>query len=162
GGSCLPDGGGVTSRPTVTWGANAKGCQLARVGAGGCAAANLCAPRPGLPFMTRYCIAKSGDVACPGPPYDDARYVYYTGTDDQRDCTACGCGGLADAGCAGSIEVFTNVNCNGTPSSTVPAPTGCVSIGGGARALRLVTTSSGSCPTTGGAPTGGVSPTGPT
>ena len=161
GGACTP-GGGAPSRGAPTWSAEARACSLAASAHGaGCSAGATCAPLPRAPYLARFCVTRSGDVACPGAPYGE-RHVYYASSSDTRACGACGCGAARGETCSGTVQTFQGSACTGALQA-IPAPTGCAPLQDGTRtALYTAVATGGSCPASGGAPTGTVTPIGPT
>lgn len=82
-GSCVPDGGSV--KPAATWNFRGHFCSGSFY-AGSCSGGNVC-----VEGNAKVCIARSGDVPCPGAPYTE-RQVMYANVEDTRGCSACTCG----------------------------------------------------------------------
>ena len=76
------------------------------------------APAPDGP-VSRMCIYKEGESACPSHDYA-VRFVAHRGTTDDRDCTPCG-KGTAKGTCGNTITSWTGGECSGTE---VPMTTG--------------------------------------
>jgi hypothetical protein len=162
GGACAP-GGGAATRGATQWSAEARACLLAPAAShgAGCSAGATCAPLPKSPYVPRFCVARTGDVACPGAPFTD-RHMTFTGSSDTRACTACGCGAARGETCSGAVQTFQQAACASALQS-IPAPTSCAVLQDGTRsALYTAVATGGACPASGGAPTGTVTPVGPT
>ena len=161
GGSCAASGGGVTNRGAATWQAAGRACSLSATAAAGCAAGSTCAPTPRSPFLARFCVTQSGDVACPGAPFTD-RHVYYAGSADTRGCTSCACGAAAGVSCKGVVQTFQQSGCSGSSQAMSP-PTACTSLPNGTKsALYSALPLGGACAASGGTPTGTVTLVGAT
>jgi hypothetical protein len=76
----------------------------------------VCAPAPEAAFGHGLCIAQAGDVACPATGYTK-RVRFFAGDNDTRGCSACTCGTVNGATCAGSLTTFTSTDasCAGSP-----------------------------------------------
>jgi hypothetical protein len=148
--------------PPVSWSADARACAPASPPPqGSCGQGQVCPPSPDQGFVAGYCAAHDGDVPCPGAPYM-ARMVAYTGVDDTRACTKCGCDAPVGETCAGVARSYgsSNGTCAvQTQQDTLPLACG--------TATNVKTDwsvdaapSGGSCGTTGGQPSGAATPTG--
>ncbi len=162
GGSCSPIGG-IPTRPTPSWTSAVRACSAPSLLRTGCSDGMVCTPDAPTPFKTRHCISQAGDVACPGSVYTE-KTLAVSALDDTRACTKCTCGSPANS-CTGSVQIYANSTCSGSPQSvTIPRPT-CTTPppAAGSASVRLVTAFAGAltCPPSGGgAPTGGVAPSG--
>jgi hypothetical protein len=128
-GSCTPVATTVASDPAYTWAPTGTACLT---GDGGYCTANSggapaqCVPRPPA-GAAGPCIAASGPTpaACPAPY--TLLQIFGDGTaTDQRTCTACTCGALANAtcGCANGqqcgIDVFAGDGCGDASTMFLP------------------------------------------
>lgn len=104
GGTCTPSVPDATL-PTLQWARAAVGCAPPALTPPGCGADSQCLPAPPPMFEAGACIVRTGDVECPGHPYDQKRR-FYLGAIDERGCDACTCGVAHDAKCHGQIKVF--------------------------------------------------------
>jgi hypothetical protein len=161
-GRCAPGGGGATRGPG-TWDAKGLGCEPAPLGQGGCAPAQVCAPRLPPGFEARLCIHASGDLPCPAP-YTGSRRVYHDAFMDDRHCTTCGCGAPDGVSCGGTVSFFADKGCSTRPEQMVPVPSkSCVNVEKAHAGTQYSPAfSGGSCPASGGAPSGGCKPQLPT
>jgi len=107
GGSCNPSGGNLTERPEPRWQSVARACRLASNEGSGCDGGSACFPEPTLPFRDDICVFRAGDHACPDA-YPDLR-TYYTGLDDDRACSSCGC--RAPTECTGTLTAYNSQAC---------------------------------------------------
>jgi hypothetical protein len=107
-GACTPDPS-VSTTP-VTFAAQGRLCAALDGGApsGTCAGGGTCAASPAGFSL---CITHAGTMTCP-PGYTLPAHIAAPASDvsDTRGCTACSCG-AADAGCAGSLTLFTDSTC---------------------------------------------------
>jgi hypothetical protein len=93
--------GGAASVDTPTWAESQKFCRATAVGIG-CAGATVCAP-----IRDDACALAEGAAECAG-----VEETWYTGFDDQRSCSACGCSSRGDA-CAGvRVEIGNDWICS--------------------------------------------------
>ncbi len=161
-GSCAPSGG-TPNGGTASWNTTAVACSpLTTPPPGSCDAGQLCAPATPAPF-SHLCITAPGAQSCPsGTPFT-SQYVYYTGIEDTRSCTACSCGTPVNVcSASGTVSFWTAYNCSGTPTGTYTINDVNASV---CQVLPMMsyystwTPSSfvpGSCPASGGSPTGTV------
>lgn len=119
---------------------------------GGCASAQLCAPKP--PSDAVMCIVHDGDVACPAGAYSERR-TFYTDFDDTRACSACSC--AQDCDYQWKVYGSADTNCSQPPVVTVGADS-CVGVTPDVDKVRvgLAISGSGACAASGGDPTGGA------
>jgi hypothetical protein len=107
--SCAPVNADPTP-PPATWGQFARQCRGAPPGA--CDNGRLCAPPPAPGFLR--CISVLGSYDCAAPffaPYTQP-YVFYTGVQDTRTCSPCGCGAPpSGTSCAAKISLFSDGAC---------------------------------------------------
>ena len=99
---------GCTGATTIAAGSIESGrtCSLAnatKLGKGCSGANQVCAPKP-TGFSV--CVMKPGEQPCPDP-YTKVNTVGAT-ANDLRSCNACSC---EPKGCAGTVELFEDVNC---------------------------------------------------
>jgi hypothetical protein len=120
---------------------------------------STCMPSPGqsgMPppggFLT--CIFHEGDTSCE-VPYAD-KHVFYTGVDDTRDCTPCGCGDPEGASCTVMASVYSDGACTALLGSNVISSTtafcGVVPPGValGSKSAEVIAAAPGACPPSGG------------
>jgi len=161
GGTCA--GQLTKSIPTFSWGAVSRGCALAQAGdSGGCSSGSACVAKPGSPFLGSLCVWQAGDVACPGGAYT-VKHLSFTGVDDSRDCTSCGCNAPTGVTCNVTVSTFTSGACPGSAAGTIPATGACVTAPGTSSEVQASGSSAGagSCAPKAVSPTGSVTPTGP-
>jgi hypothetical protein len=160
GGSCTPNP--TKTVPPATWNATERACGGAMASGTGCSGSELCVPAPSGSY-SRVCIGKAGDNTCPAEY--PLKELLYSGVSDNRDCSACTCGGPSGATCTGGdVRIYDAPGCSGS-SITVLADGTCKSAGGITTIAAKVNTAptvSGTCAKSGGTPTGAATPTGPT
>lgn len=73
----------------------------------------ICVPPVKPPF--RVCVLHDGDRPCDGHTgFTEKVGVFYDGVDDQRQCTACGCGSPKGSMCVAQVSVYqSDMTCNG-------------------------------------------------
>jgi hypothetical protein len=109
GGACFPITTGTVSVPSVVWAERARSCGgLTDIGDG--CGGGLCVPRPQIPFAEPVCVYRAGDQSCPAAYPDKA--LYFQSADDTRSCTSCGCGTPTGTSCGGTLQLYTDNNCN--------------------------------------------------
>ncbi len=159
GGTCMP----IVTRdiPKATWNDSVRLCAApTELDGVGCNANQVCAPAVAAPYEARRCVMKMGIGACPAAY--PTPHVYYTSSNDDRDCSTCTCGTRAGGSCAASVTVYKDFSC-GSTGTTLAAST-CTSANSSgyfAKAAAGVF-AGGSCTPDGGAPTGAFTPTAPT
>lgn len=122
GGGCTP----VAAKPTVTkppvsWGTAAVGCQLSVASQVDCPSGDVCVATSSPPFSPGLCVMKAGDLpACPGFPYTQ-RSVFYRSVSDSRDCAACGCGAPPATTCPTKVKSAAQGDCSDQPYVDAPA-----------------------------------------
>lgn len=79
-----------------------------------CGTDELCAGAIPEGFAETLCIAQDGEHECP-EAYPNARPVF-GGLADSRDCTECSCSSGDSFGCSATLELFSAVDCEGTPT----------------------------------------------
>lgn len=165
GGSCVP-GGGAPTKPSTSWNTQARSCAGPTGGnmATGCGT-NTCVPPAAGQYNRGVCVYQDGDQACPSGVFSH-KYVYYTGTDDTRGCTACSCNEPTGVTCNGArLEVSAGASCKVTPDGTVTTPgTTCAAVASSSeQSFKYIvgTATGGMCPPVGGQPTGTATPTSP-
>jgi hypothetical protein len=121
-GVCAPDASVAT--PPVTYGARGRFCVPGALPAGSCPNGGTCAPPP---TDFQLCIKHGGTIGCP-TGFPNGHTVGTTGdVSDTRGCSACTC--VADAGCGGTLTLFTDSKCTQNGQS-VPLDDKCDSFGG--------------------------------
>jgi hypothetical protein len=124
-----PAGSGGTctamSMPMVPPAGSSKGqiCGGQNKFGAGCPSGKVCAL---VPDSFSQCIAKGGQVACPGGDYGNLHFV--GNLKDTRGCSACKCGGTPQ--CALTWNFFSNPACNGTAQFTLHPDGNCQATGG--------------------------------
>ena len=164
GGTCTASGGTPTIQP-ATWSNFGRACSNAGVTGLGCGVGQVCVPKTTAPFESGVCIKKAGVNSCSGQFQE--QHVLYDGFTDTRACSGCSCGGVANATCGGTLEVYSGSNCLGTKLATVPMPSGCSDLsapGSNIASMKSLPTgpNGGSCPASGGQPSGAATPQTPT
>lgn len=152
-GSCTPSKVQATVPPSM-WGATALVCAGSSFGKGCGGGGDVCAPKGQAPFEGSICIWRDGDHGCP-QAYPD-RHVYNndpTDIDDTRDCTDCTCGD-ASGTCTATTELYSDDKCT-MKHNDVPNDGVCKDTMKGV-SVKLITTTTASCPAQGGMPTGDV------
>src|ERR1019366_9094755 len=107
------------SFPALSWGLAERGCTYSGKSdmPGGCAATAQCVAKPSAPYGGP-CVYQAGDLKCPsGYP---TKHLYYKGTVDSRDCTACTCGAPSGGSCTGSISLYSGPSCGGSLLNSFP------------------------------------------
>ena len=157
-GSCAPVS--TTTLPGLEWRANVRLCGMpSPPPTSGCEAGQLCAPQAGLPFETVYCVARTGQWACPsGYP---ALRTYYASYVDSRACSACTCEAPTGIQCSAMVSTFGDPACNGATMQEA-APAACSGAGLKAAMTMRTTAAGGACGPSGGIASGTVAPSTPT
>ncbi|MFT3767324.1 MAG: hypothetical protein QM820_17635 [Minicystis sp.] len=149
--------------PPVAWNKAAVGCTVPSPAVNGCGAAQLCIPRPQVPFGAQLCISKTGDTACPAATAYTVKNVVYSSALDNRSCTPCGYT-RTDITCTGTAVLYSDTACQNDVAAVTDYSGACKSIPGSVGSVEFVgATFSGtpSCTAAGGDPTGSVAPVGP-
>jgi hypothetical protein len=146
--------------PEVEWDTLVSSCGLEEPLS--CDNGDMCVPPPPEGFDGAACIFQEGDVDCPSPDFA-IKKTFYTGVEDDRDCTNCGCG-TGTGTCSGTVEIYGTDDCSGAAVASVTAgyqtygP--CTATAAG-QSAQLNFTGSGSCPVmTMPMPEGSVAPVG--
>ena len=105
--TCAPKTSGNASVGKVQWAPNRALCGGASVGAG-CGTKSACVPPAPAPYSAKVCVARDGDQACPSPFL--LAFQLYTGVDDTRGCTACGC--AVGGSCTANVSMDNNSSCS--------------------------------------------------
>jgi hypothetical protein len=109
----------------------------------------------------RLCIYHDGDADCPSSGYTD-KFVLYSDVDDSRGCSGCTCGGATGGTCNQTVDLYSNTNCSGTPSGSLPQSASCLDVFNVQRVQYVPTvTNPGSCAPQR-SPTGECAPSEPT
>lgn len=158
----------------IYWGKYAKACQGAANGicdnAGDLCLASSEPPPPGFRQCVQYTLPvdEANLPQCPESFPD--RFVFYSGTKGEVDCTPCQCGEPVDAQCVVSFSAYQGTTCAGAPMSlfeNVPAGAGtCMDLGAlslalGSMEAKWLLNSPGSCEPSGGELIGEVKGTDP-
>lgn len=106
GGTCKSKGG-VPQKLPPAWQTSVKACQVTQQGKG-CAAPQVCAPKPPSLFKSHVCIQRTGDVSCPSGAAFSKKDVFYTAYQDSRDCTGCACGAASKGTCQFPIFLYSD------------------------------------------------------
>jgi hypothetical protein len=147
----------------TTWGKAARSCH--GVAAGECRGpSELCAPTVEPGYLR--CLARDGDHACPAPYTDEHRF--FSGLDDTRGCSPCGCNPPSGSTCTALVAAYADGACTApiasvTVDTTKPA---CVDVlpAGAALGSKLASEpvyAPGACQASGGEPTGAAVPINP-
>ncbi|XXX72135.1 hypothetical protein WMF30_31265 [Sorangium sp. So ce134] len=167
---CAPtiDPGGAPLELPAPFGLRARGCA-------GSADKHTCAdpstmciaaptPRPeGFAICIRY--LRQGEPKCP-EHYPELQALY-TGFDDTRSCSPCGCDPLEDSACSALVSAYEDDRCRqllGAETVTLAGPK-CVAgpdLQLESMAARWITNEPGTCAPTGGVASGQVTPRGAT
>ena len=134
---------------------------------------SICLPDGLLPPGFALCIFHEGDEVCPTDPENKftERHVFYQGVQDERQCSACGCGVPAGSACTAAISIYkgNDLTCSGPALVTIPVsskgPT-CLDIqlpgqALGSKSAGPTTYLPGTCPPMGGDASGSANPTKP-
>jgi hypothetical protein len=161
-GTCAP--ASSVQVPSPTWFRLARLCASAPMDPGLCPS-GTCVSAPTAGFEDDYCITSPGDTPCPATGYtvshtsDDAGSSYYTGADDSRGCTPCGCETPSGLSCSANVSTYADRACG------MPIPySGCMATDPGPMSAQVATAAvGGSCASVpgGGQPTGSLRATGP-
>lgn len=113
------------------------------------------------------CIYQNGENDCPAADASNVfteRHVFYQGTQDDRQCSACGCGSPIGSLCTGTISIYKgdNLTCSASPLVPIPvssASTTCLDIQPpgqalGSKSAKPATYLPGTCEPMGGQPSG--------
>jgi len=148
---------GATAIATLPTPASGTLCVIGDGGAndpGECPIGSMCAPSVPAPYAA--CIAKAGTEPCPS----GWTHAYQVGTSfmDTRTCGDCACGPVP---CTGTLRLWTNGGCAGTPDLTASIDGFCRPYGSSgftARRYEAVITDGGCAVTTPSTLDGGLSP----
>lgn len=138
--------------PALSWGSGLRGCAID--GTPPSCATGTCIPAH--PSDAWVCVYQHGEANCDTSEFSQKR-VYYTGANDQRDCSECTCGKL-DGNCNGTVSIATA--CGGTLIGT-PALGACAAPALASLAVTYSTNPTDlACVPTGGVPIGAAEPAG--
>lgn len=112
--------------PPITWATTAVGCGETSPPTAGCSGGSVCVPTPEAPYQSGLCVSQSGDVSCPTAVFV-SKSLYYTGTDDSRYCTPCGCASNDSAGCTGDVALYSETGCNSVVTTISTYGSACIS-----------------------------------
>ena len=115
-GSCQANAIGVQAPPPIQWDTGALRCReppMAAEISAACGDPNLLCDRV-LPAPYRYCIARTGDVACPANTVYSKRFLIALPNDviDTRACSACDCVTKDAGACAAQFLFAENNTCD--------------------------------------------------
>jgi hypothetical protein len=133
-----------------------------------CLSENLVSPGFAL------CIFREGEHACPtdlGNVFTE-QHVFYSGAQDDRQCSACTCGAPTNSACTGTVAIYKGNNLTCIDPALVPVPISsksstCIDIQlpgqalGSKKSVGPTTYLQGTCPPIGGDASGSASPTEP-
>jgi hypothetical protein len=154
-GNC-PASGMATPGP-IAWASTTKFCPTTARGVG-CGAGQVCVPKPPAPTI-KSCVLYSGAHACPTGTTKLQNADWYTGSNDARGCSACGCVNPTGGSCAGLVvHVGNDYTCDPDDADVHPGNKTCFQ--GYTPGLQVNgAPSNGSC-TPASAVTGALTPTG--
>ncbi|MEO5727126.1 MAG: hypothetical protein ABI134_02960 [Byssovorax sp.] len=76
-----------------------------------------CVPDVVLPGFTGWCILQKGENDCPTDPGNvfTERHLFYSGVQDDRQCSACTCGAPTGSACTATVSIYkgTELTCSG-------------------------------------------------
>ena len=116
GGTCNAAPAGSPLKPPVTWTENVRGCS-GETPVLDCSG-NICFTTPESPFTGAACVLKSGNQACPGPPYNMSSYTAYARADDTRTCTGCSAS-ISNQDCQLIEYHYSDPSCTTSTGSTL-------------------------------------------
>lgn len=115
-----------TDIPPVAWASTITTCRIPAA-APPCDEGGICIPAPPAGFEQKWCLYRDGDHECTNPEYP-AKTVFWSGTDDDRECSDCSCGTSVQSCEEAELLVFAEPDCAGEPSIVLPANGECVEI----------------------------------
>jgi hypothetical protein len=110
---CAPGPPVAAKVVSLHWDTFARGCDV-KIPQGPITRSR-CLPDDPLPPGFKLCIFYDGESACPGDMPDNMfteQHVFYQGTDDNRQCSACSCGAPTGSACTAMISIYKNANCS--------------------------------------------------
>jgi hypothetical protein len=134
---------------------------------------SICLPDDLLPPGFALCVFRDGEYDCPAEPGNvfTERHVFYNAVQDDRQCSACGCGAPTGSSCTAMISIFkgADLTCNGpavTQTTISSAGPVCfdIALPGqalGSKSAGPTTYLPGICPPTGGLASGSATATEP-
>lgn len=158
-GPCAPQA--TRDVPAYSWSIQARGCAAtAAMAQVDCASGQVCAPKPEPGFIQRLCVARAGDMSCPGNGYG-VKHLFYTSVDDSRNCTSCTCGLPNGGSCEFSLDTYqsTDGSCSGG-AITYGSTTKCAGVGQPSDMRIDLKSVPGSCAPSSSTATGMATPTG--
>ncbi|HZF55910.1 MAG TPA: hypothetical protein VE093_45155 [Polyangiaceae bacterium] len=156
-GMCTVSGGAATKG--LMWQEEIFVCALGSAPEG-CMGGQVCAPKPAVNYEGALCIHAPGDVDCPNGWKTEQRVVY-SGGNDARGCSMCGCQTGVSCANDGYYTAFDSSTCSGGSAVVNGGCTGDVTpyLGGqGSLKPKVASVVEGQCG--GGEPTGEVVTTG--
>lgn len=159
GGSCSASA--EVEIPVASFATRIQACGLVAERVDVCEDDGICVPQSAAPFEAPACIWQTGAQECPMDSEYSVRTVWSTDVDDDRGCSACGCGNPTDQSCDDATAyVWT-----GFSSHEIAADGVCRYIGDSgdvtAVSFSAGNPSGGTCQESGGDPQGGATATGP-
>lgn len=159
-GQCAPSSTDFPNKDAFTGVADV--CRTTQEPGGGCGSGEVCVPRGAGDYAGYVCVEQVGEHAC--PPGWGTQIWAYTGANDSRGCTECGCGTPA-ASCAGAEYVFWDdpfclISDEAVSSETCKDLSGLTDYDAWSFERSKQPFVVGSCAPSGGSPTGSVYPTG--
>ncbi len=127
-------------------------------------------PPPGFRQCVQYTLPVDEQKLPLCPQEFPGRFVFYSGTEGQLDCTPCQCGDPVDAQCAVSFSAYQDTTCAGLPmplfKEFTAFPGSCVDFGAasiplGSMEAKWVSNAPGTCEPSGGELIGEVKGTDP-
>jgi hypothetical protein len=128
--------------------------------------ADLCVSDPPSGFHVCIGFDSVADTPCPlvpGYPYQE-KFVFYSGFDDTRSCSACTCDAPAGSTCSSKLSIYTDGACSDLAYSATVDATGpvCHDLPAGSplgsTAASPPTYTAGACSPDGGVPSGAATP----
>lgn len=115
---CTPQG--TPSKSPVSWAGTSTFCQVERMGRG-CGSGARCVAKTAAPA----CTITAGEQTCGGDYPVGTGEAWSRDYTDTRECSACQCGfGISTCGGGGSIELYSQPNCQGATLSLTGAAQG--------------------------------------
>lgn len=118
----------TTEIPEVAWSSTITTCRIPQ-DADPCEEGGICIPAPPAGFEAKWCLYRDGDNDCTNPEYPN-KSVFWSGTDDSRDCSDCSCGQTVQSCDAAELMVYAEPDCAGEPTLVMPANGECTVIDG--------------------------------
>jgi hypothetical protein len=104
--------------PPVAWDSTIKTCAISDTPLS-CSDGSLCIPAPAAGFEATWCLYQQGDAGCPAGIFN-TKQKFYTGAEDDRECSDCTCGSSAQNCSDGNLLLFEGPDCAGEPAGSLP------------------------------------------